>query len=211
MEIACRGSPGSDQAAIGAGPLHGKLVLPRQDADQRVGHGLGRRPADHRRVDAVSRRITLGHDPAVMHHHHGLGPAMRRRRLLLEGAVEGLLQRRIVRFDDAGPRDRGQHAGRGRRADNVLGRRRRVVQHQAAQRAAIGGPALHQAGEACRHFGMLAIDAMADQEADRRQARRNGLPVELLGLDLGDESGRTELVADETGGDARRAIETAAA
>src|SRR5260370_36943357 len=115
------------------------------------------------------------------------------------------------RLHDASNRNRGQQAGHWRLSDTVLGRRWRIEEPQAARRAAIGGPALHHAGEARRHFGMLAIDAMADQEADRRQAWRNGLPVELLGLDLGDESGRTELVADETGGDARRAIETAAA
>src|SRR5258707_423475 len=66
-------------------------------------------------------------------------------------------------------------------------------------------------GKARRHLCPLAIDVMAGQEAHRFQDGRDGLAVELLRLDLGDEGGRAELMADVAGRHVRRASGSIAA
>ncbi len=146
-----RVGPGGDRR----GPFERKLALLRQDADQGVGHGLGGRPAHDLRVDAVARRIALGDHPAVAHHDHGLGVAIgrcarsqrRRDRARALGRPAGLDD---LRAGNAGSSGRARAC-----AASARRRGRLVVQHQAAQRAAVDGAGLGDAGEAGRHLGAL--------------------------------------------------------
>ena len=105
----------------------------------------------------------------------------------------------------------GRSAGRRRVRRQGDRRRRLAVQDQAAQRPAVDGAGLGDAGEACGHLGAVAVDLMARQEADGRQHGSDRLAVELLGLDPRDEGGGAELVADVAGGHVGRAVEAAAA
>jgi hypothetical protein len=99
--------PGGDRRRA----FEGDLALPRQDADQGVGDGLGGRPAHDLGIDAVARGITLGHHAAVTHDHNGLGVAIRWCCVLGEGAIERLLQGRLGRLDDGRAGDLGQQGG----------------------------------------------------------------------------------------------------
>ena len=160
--------PGGDRRR----PVERELALPHQDADQGVGHRLGGRPAHHLRVDAIARRIALGDHPAVVHDHHRLGVAIGRRGVLGEGPVEGLLQGRLAGFDHLAAGDVGQQ-GRCRRRRRQGDRRRRLaVQHQAAQRAAIDGAGLGQAGKARRHLAACG---------DRPRGRTGSRPATAWG------------------------------
>jgi hypothetical protein len=199
--------PGGDRR----GAFKGDLALAGEDADQGVGDGLGGRPAHDLGVDAIARSIPLGDHPAVAHHHHSLGIAIGRCGVLGEGAIERLLQRGLGGLDDRRTGDVRQQGGC-RRVWRQRDRRGRLaLQDQAAQRAAIDGAGLGDAGEARRHLLALAIDLVAGQEAHGREDGGDGFAVELFGLDLRDEGGGTELVADVAGRHVARAVEAAAA
>jgi hypothetical protein len=154
-------------------------------------------PADQLRVDAAAGRIALGDDLAVVEDHDRLGRALRCAVGLREGAVERGLENRVRRLDHLGTGNRRQQGRCGRTGRDLLGGRRRIVQDQAAQGAAIHGVAFGEAGKACRHLTLLAVDLVAQQEFDGLHGGRDGLAVEGLGLDLAHEGGRTELMAGE--------------
>ena len=196
--MAWRGSPGSAQAAIGAGASTESLPWrTRMPIRALVTDLVADQPITCVSI-AVARGITLGDHPAIVHDHHGLGVAMRRRWRLREGAVERLLQGGLSGCHDRRARDVGQQ-GRGRHMRRQGDRRGRLAQqHQATQRTAIDGARLGEAREACAHLGTLAIDLMAGQEAHRREHGRDGLAIELLGVHSGNEGGRAELVADDS-------------
>jgi small GTP-binding protein len=80
-------------------------ALLNKDADQRVGDGLGCRPARDRRVDTVAWRVALGQHMTVVNDDHRLRPTMRGAIGLLEGAIERSLQGRVGGRDERVRRD----------------------------------------------------------------------------------------------------------
>ena len=204
-----RVGPGGDRRRA----VHGELALPHQDADQGVGDRLGGRPADHLRVD----RRSPGHSARRSPGHRARPP----RPWCRDGAAppfsakarsSAALQRRLGRARPiAGPAMSGSRVGAGTWRRQGDRRGRLAVQHQAAQRAAIDGAGLGQAGEACRHLGVLAVDLVAEQEARPAPGRARSPRDRTLGLDPRDEGGRAELMADEACRHVGRAVEAAAA
>src|SRR6185503_1839392 len=115
----------------------------------------------------------------------------------LEHAVECRLEGRVRRLDRRRSGYLGQQAGGYGIGLDALFRRRRVLQHQAAEGTAIGRAALGEAREAGGHLPPVAIDSIAQQKIGRAHRAGYGLAIEAVRLEPGYEGGRAELVTDE--------------
>ena len=207
MVIGCRGSDGSAPLRDRGGTGDRQPPLADQDSDEGVDHRLGHRPREHRRVGAVARRVALGHDPPLVHHHHRLGSARRSLRRLGEGALDGgpergarRLRRRQLR---AGRRDRAPRRGCRRRGGGRAGEHHRAPdavvvrglhREAAEQRGADGAPA--------------PVHLVAQPRAEEAHARRGGhrLDEGAVGIEPRDEGLGAEHVAHQPGGHAHRGV-----
>jgi len=181
--------------------------LLHQHREQRVGERLRDRVAEQRRRDPEPGRVALGHDLAVLHHHHGLHQLRRVAGMLREDAIQRGAQRGIARLDQA----RGREVVRrrcGARSDRLRRRNLRVPDHPAAVALGEGGACFEEPPHEPALGRLLArVDAVAQPRARHVRHRLHELAEHRLGVDALDECGRARVVCGECRRDAQRAVD----